>query len=198
LTAVLGNLAKQDYDKWDLEVDLFRLFDDREVRLQRCTIERFIEDELPPGGNGLYQALSKLQPAEYEAWAIVDPYIYVDNDYRDEASPEDFTQLAGYEDMDGNFVPCPSLSPLPSYCRSSDDARAFKQRAFGPYLYLSSREVPEEWEMDHEASLVTAVGATIATYRAHTNAVAIVGTVLNAMASGWTHELAYFRIEENA
>lgn len=188
----LGNDLEPD----DLDVRLFRLFDDRELRRQRCLIENFIEDQLPPDSTGLHEAILALQPRVQERWAVVDPFVYVDNDYRDTAPPEAFTELAGYRDASGVFVPTPSLSRLPRFCSSIDDAIRFKDMAFGPYLFLQWLELEDDDGFtEYQATLIEGEGKVISTRRGSAAPVVIVGAVLQAMATGWTHRLAKFHLE---
>jgi hypothetical protein len=196
LEAVLDRVSRRgaDWNEGEINVAIFRLFDDRELRRQPRLIDRFVEEARPPDPTGLYDALRAIEPRVYDDWAIVDPYVYVDNDYRDEAPPEAFQQLLGYNDADGNFVPMPELRPLPKYCSSVEDARALKIQAFGSFLFLQWREVTGEWGFDYEAALLTESGEVLSSFRSEYVALAIVGAVLLGMASGWTHHLAYFQV----
>lgn len=194
LLSAIGQLTAGDPQFDQLEIDLFHLLDDREVRPQRRTLERFIEADIPSNIDDPAVLLHRLQPTEYIAPAIVDPYLYVDNDWRDEAPPEAFKQLIGYRGADGEFVPFPELSPLPRYCRSTEAAGRFKWDAFGALLYLRWREVPSEWDTLHHVSLVDDAGGVVAEFTSDMPATAIVGAVLSAMSSGWTHPLIGFEV----
>jgi hypothetical protein len=185
-----------DRNEEEVNVAIFRLFDDRELRQQRRLIEQFVEDNLPPDPSGFYEGLRALEPRVYQRWAIVDPFIYVDNDYQSEAPLEEFHQLQGYHDADGNFVPTPSLSPLRQYCSIVEDALALKNCAFGPYLLLRWSEVPGEWGAEYEVVLSTETGDVVGAFRSDQVSLAIVGAVLDAMASGWTHNMARFQVVE--
>jgi hypothetical protein len=180
----------------EINVAIFRLFDDRELRRQPRLLERFLEAPRPPDPDGLFDTLRAIEPWVHDAWAIVDPYLYVDNDYRDEAPPEAFQQLLGYNDAEGNFVAMPELRALPRYCSSIDDACSLKNQAFGSFLSLQWSEVPGEWGLDYEAALLTERGEVQSSFRSEYAALAIVGAVLLGMASDWAHETAYFQVVE--
>jgi len=196
LQAIIDRFTSRapDWNEDDVNVAIFRLFDDRELRRQPLLIEQFVEDKLPPDPSGFYEALWAIQPRVHEHWAIVDPFVYVDGDYQAEAPPEAFEQLQGYPDADGNFVATPTLSVLPRYCSRIEDACAFKSQAFGPYLCLHWSEVHGEWGFDYEVALTTEAGETVGAFRWDQAPLAIVGAVLRAMASGWTHHLARFQV----
>ena len=196
LHAVMDRVTRRgaDWNEAEVNAAIFKLFDDRELRRQPRLIERFIEEPRPPDPTGLFDTLRAIEPRVYEDWAIVDPYLYVDNDYRDEAPPEAFRELLGYNDAEGNFIPIPELRALPRYCSSINDACSLKSQAFGPFLSLQWREVTGEWGFDYEAALLTESGEVVSSFRSEYAALAIVGAVLLGMASGWTHHLAYFQL----
>lgn len=198
LHAVIDMVTRRgaDWNEAEVNAAIFRLFDDRELRRQPRLIERFVEEARPPDPTGLFDTLRAIEPRVYEDWAIVDPYLYVDNDYRDEAPPEAFCELLGYNDAEGNFVPMPELRALPRYCSSMDDACTLKSRAFGSFCFLQWKEVTGEWGFDYEAVLLTESGEVLSCFRSEYAALAIVGVVLLGMASGWTHHLAYFQVVE--
>jgi hypothetical protein len=187
---------QSDWNEGEINVAIFKLLDDRELRRQPRLIDRFIEDARPPDPTGLFDALRAIEPRVYDDWAIVDPYLYVDNDYRDEAPPEAFHQLLGYNDAEGNFIPTPELRPLPRYCSSVEDARVLKSQAFGSFFFLQWREVTGEWGFDYEAALLAESGEVLSSFRSEYVALAIIGAVLLGMASGWTHHLACFQVVE--
>jgi hypothetical protein len=196
LEAVLDRVTRRgaDWNESAINVAIFKLFDDRELRRQPRLIDRFVEDARPPDPTGLFDALRAIEPRVYEDWAIVDPYLCVDNDY--EAPPEAFRELLGYNDAEGNFVPTPDLRPLPRYCSSVEDACGLKSQAFGTFLFLQWGEVTGEWGFDYEAALLTESGEVLSSFRSEYVALAIVGAVLLGMASGWTHHLACFQVVE--
>jgi len=186
------------YDLVQLEADIFKLFDDRELRMLPCLMERFLEEKTSPDPSGFYDGLDALQARVYERWAIVDPYIYVDNDYRDEAPPEDFKCVLGYFDAEGVFVPKPSLSALPPYCRSTDSASHLRIVVFGYHLLLDLKERQSETkDYEFEAGLHTDAGEAISVYAADVAPIAIVGATLTALASGWTHPLMGFVVTDS-
>lgn len=198
LEAVLDRVThrRADWNDGEVNVAIFKLFDDRELRRQPRLIERFVEEERPPDPTGIFDALRAIEPRVYDDWAIVDPFFYVDNDYRDEAPPEAFQQLLGYNDAEGNFVPTPDLRALPRYCSNLDDACGLKSQAFGSFFFLQWREVEGEWGFDYEAALLTESGEVLSSFRSEYMALAVVGAVLIGMASGWTHHLACFQVVE--
>ena len=181
------------YDLGQLEADIFGLFDDREVRMQRSTTERFIRDEAAPDPSGLYNALDAMESRVHWRRAIVDPYVYVDNDYRDEAPPEDFLCPQGYFDTQGVFVPVPTFSPLPRYCQSTDDAMRLMRMVFNRFLLLKLEE-GETSEYEFKATLCTEAGETVSSYSADGAPSAIVGATLSALATGWIHPLMAYRL----
>lgn len=197
LEAVLDRVTRRgpDWNEGEVNVAIFKLFDDRELRQQPRLIERFIEDALPPDPTGIFDALRAIEPRVYDDWAIVDPYYYVDNDYRDEAPAEAFQEFLGYNDAEGNFVPTPDLRALPRYCSSLDDACGLKSQAFGSFFSCTG-ESTGEWGFDYEAALLTGSGDVLSSFRSEYVALAIVGAVLLGMASGWTHHLACFQVVE--
>ncbi|SMQ85925.1 hypothetical protein SAMN06295905_3220 [Devosia lucknowensis] len=185
------------YDLVQLEAEIFNLFDDRELRKLPCLMERFLEDKTPPDPSGLYDGLAALEAQVYERWAIVDPYIYVDNDYRDEAPPEAFKCLLGYFDAEGVFIPKPSLSPLPRYCHSTDDASHLRITVVGYHLLLAlSERQTDTMDYEFEARLHSVTGETISDYVSTDAPIAVVGATLTALAKGWSHPLGGYVVKD--
>lgn len=181
------------YDLAQLEADIFRLFDDRELRKLPCSIERFVEEEASADilGQG------PLQPRVYERWAILEPYIYVDGDDRDPEAPDVSRYPVGYFNSEGDFVPKPSLWPLPRYCRSTDDASNLRIGVFGYHLLLDLNErQTETMDYEFEARLRSDTGETISDYVSTDAPIAIVGATLTALEKGWMHPLIGYSVRD--
>lgn len=179
-TPILG----ADCDSRDFNADLFRLMDHRNTIRVRSAAINLIAHEETAVLAAIHQWLKR--PTIFEIWASESLEVY----------SVEFSEplLRGYIDEAGQFVPQPLLEPIPDYCRTIDFAMSFKEAMFGPYLHLKISQVDGEWGYDYGVCLADGDGKTVASYRADSLPIAIVGSVLHAMASGWTHDLAYYEL----
>ncbi|WP_156752687.1 hypothetical protein [Mesorhizobium sp. WSM3873] len=104
----------------------------------------------------------------------------------------------GYFRADGEFIEGPRLELIPRFTTKVDDALKFKERVFGSCLLLTIKEEENaEWGSDYQACLIDRQSAVIYAHRTNDLPHAIIGAVLGAMLSGFTHKLLLFEIKED-
>ncbi|RWN25280.1 hypothetical protein [Mesorhizobium sp.] len=179
-----------DYCSADFDADLFSLVDPRKVRKALRTVSDVVSRD-----QRLRQdpALSAFDEITYEVWVSETPEMEVDCE--DENGELEFVVGPyGYTAGDGSFVASPRLDPISEFTRKTDDAMQFKARLFQSYLRLSITEVDGDWGSDYRVTLLSPSGEAVNDYLADTLPHAIIGAVLGALLSGWTHPLASYEL----
>ncbi|MFA6031563.1 MAG: hypothetical protein WC889_01535 [Myxococcota bacterium] len=192
--ALLRHLPRlgADYGSADFDADLFSLIDSRRVRKAMRTVSDVMERDQRARQDPV---LATFDEMTYEVWASETPDMEVDCE-GENGKLEFVVGTYGYTARDGSFVESPRLDPIPEYTRNTDEAMQFKARVFQSYLRVSVTEVDGQWESDYRVALLSPSGEVVHDYLTGALPHAIIGAVLGALVSGWTHPLASYELTD--
>ncbi|CDX58782.1 hypothetical protein MPL3365_30307 [Mesorhizobium plurifarium] len=190
-------LVGADHGSRDYDAALFKLFDARPVRRATVMDNDVTLSALPADALEAGISLRELLPIVHEDWVSETHALevdYVDDDGRHVVE----MGRHGYIRADGEFIESPRLELIPSFTTKVDDALKFKERVFGSCLLLTIKEEENaEWGSDYQDCLIDRQSAVIHAHRNYDLPHAIIGAVLGAMLSGFTHKLLQFKIIED-